>query len=377
MSGAVDHLSWIEINRAAVRANFFSFRKLVDKKVAIMAVIKSNAYGHGMIECGKIFKKAGAEYLGVASLDEAIEARRSIKDIPISVLSYWQNDKQKVFWAVKNKIELPVYTFEQMRFLSSLKTPINAHLKIDTGTSRVGILFHQLADACDTVARAKNIVIKGVFTHFANSESIDQSYTNIQNDRFIKAVALLRGCKIMPRYTHAACTASTIMNPSTHHTMVRLGIGLYGMWPSLETRQYAEHKKLAIRLQPVLAWKTKIIQIKTIPKGSYIGYDLTYQAHREARIAVLPIGYYDGYDRKLSNCGEVLVRGKSYSIRGRVCMNMCMAEVDDECKEGDEAVLLGMQKNKEIAAEDIARKVGTINYEITTRIANHLPRIFV
>jgi alanine racemase len=210
-------------------------------------------------------------------------------------------------------------------------------------------------------------------------EAYNQKYTVLQAKRLREVGEILVKNGIKYKLLHAGCTASTIVNQATHFNMVRIGVGLYGLWPSSETKALANYRsRTSIVLKPVLTWKTKIIQIKELPAKTPIGYDCTYVCSRKTRIAVLPVGYWDGYDRKLSNCGEVLIRGKRAPIRGRVCMNLIMVEVTKipNVKIGDEVVLIGKQGREEISADEIAKKVGTINYEIITRINPLMPRIY-
>lgn len=370
-------LTWLEISKKALIQNLKQFRKIVGQRIKIMAVVKSNAYGHGMIECAKIFEKNGADYLGVINLDEALELRENGIKKPIFILSFWDKDNiNGLIMAIQKNIEFPVYTENQLKILAKISQKIGKkakmHLKIDTGTSRIGILPENALNFAQKCLKSPWLEVKGVFTHFAKSEAEKQSFTNKQVERLDKIKSQLWALKDFPKNVifHAGCTASTLNNKKTFFDMVRIGLGLYGLWPSQGTKK----KNKKIILKPALIWKTKIIQVKELSKGSFIGYDCTYQCQRKTKIAVLPIGYWDGYDRKLSNCGEVIIRGRRVPMLGRVCMNLSMIDVTaiKNVKAGDEVILLG----KNMTAEKLAEKIGTINYEVITRINQQIWRIY-
>lgn len=395
-------LTWLEISKSALIYDLKEFRKIIEPKVKLMAVVKSNAYGHGIGECAKIFEKSGADYLGVINLSEALFLRKIGIKKPIFILSFWDiRDIHAQIRAIREDIEFPVYTYPQVQILSKIGKRIGKkakiHLKIDTGTSRIGILPQDALNFALKCLKLPGLTLKGIFTHFAKSEAYNQRYTLLQTKR-LKEVAekiISKTASNLPFHVlnftatavknktefplvHAACTAATIVDPATHLDMVRIGIGLYGLWPSPETKKLAKDLGLKIDLRPALTWKTKVIQVKELPAGTPIGYGCTYRCKKKTRIAVLPVGYWDGYDRKLSNCGYVLIQGRRAPVRGRVCMNLTMVEVTkiSKVKIGDEVVLIGWQGREEISADEIAQQVGTINYEIVTRINHLLPRIY-
>lgn len=369
-------LTWLEIYKSALIHNLAEFRKIVGERVKIMAVVKSNAYGHGMIEAAKIFDKNGADYLGAINLEEALELRKNGLKKPIFILSFWDIDKNKIIEAIKKNIEFPVYTEEQIKILANLSQKIGKkakiHLKIDTGTSRIGILPRNALNFTKKCLKSPWIEIKGVFTHFAKSEAENQAFTNKQAKKLCQIKEQLLPLTNFPQEVlfHAGCTASTLNNSNTYFNLVRIGLGLYGLWPSYGTKK----KNKKIILKPALIWKTKIIQIKELEKGTFVGYDCTYQCKQKIKIAVLPVGYWDGYDRKLSNNGEVIICGRRVPIIGRVCMNLMMVDISKikNVRIGDEVILL----NKTITAQELAEKTGTINYVVVTRINPLLPRIY-
>jgi alanine racemase len=375
-------LTWLEISKLAIKHNLGQFRKLLGPKIKIMAIVKSNAYGHGMIEVGKIALKAGADWLGVINLEEALKLKKEGIKAPIFILSYWDISEMRNKIRLISNFDFPVYTFEQAKILSKIgeriKKTINIHLKIDTGTSRIGLKPDETVSFVKKINKLPRLYLRGIFTHYASSENKDQSYTNWQTKKFEEVINNLTKIGIDIPLKHAACSAATIINPKTRFNLVRIGIAMYGLWPSEEIEEVVKKKRMDFHLKPALSWKTKIIQVKELPPKTFIGYDCTYQTKRKTKIAVLPIGYWEGYDRKLSGCGEVLIHGQRCPVRGRVCMNLTMVEVTKipNVKVGDEVVLIGKQNKEEITADELAEKIGTINYEIVTRINSILPRIY-
>jgi alanine racemase len=369
--------TWLEISKDNILRNLKEFGRILGKDVKIMAVVKSNAYGHGLAEMAEVLARGtfdntvkGAPcqtmWFGVDSIDEAIILKKTGVDAPILILGYTELSRLKD--AVEGKFRLTVYNKETITALGKLKKPAKAHLKIETGTTRQGIGESEILDFMEYARKFKNIEIEGLSTHFANIEdTTNHAYAKKQLARFESVIALLSKVPFDIPVKHVACSAAAILFKETHFNMARIGIGMYGMWSSKETFVSAKHK---LKLKPALTWKTIIAQIKKVKKGTPVSYGLTEKVSRDSLIAVLPIGYYDGFDRGLSSIGNVLVHGKRCKILGRICMNMCMADVTDvkNVKIEDEVVLLGRQGREEITAEEIAGKLGTINYEVVTRI---------
>ncbi len=372
--------TWIEINKNNLLHNLEQFKKLIGEQIKIMGVVKANAYGHGLIEVAGVISDK-VDWLGVDSFAEAMKLRQVAIKKPILILGYTELKDLKE--AVKNNISLTVYNKETIEKLG--KIPIHnpnlnpkVHIKIETGTARQGVLEKDLADFVKFIKQFPSIEIQGISTHYANIEdTTDSSFAMEQLSAFSRAAEILNkvGAEIPLR--HTACSAATILFPETRFEMVRLGISMYGLWSSKETKAVAKNKNLELELKPALTWKTIVAQIKNIPSGTPIGYGLSERTSRDSKIAILPIGYYDGYDRKLSNVGNVLIRGKRCKVLGRVCMNMIIIDVTDveKIELEDEVVLLGRQGKEEITAEDLAGKIGTINYEVVTRINPLIQRI--
>jgi alanine racemase len=286
--------------------------------------------------------------------------------------------------ALELDCRLVVYNYETVNKIGeaaqqSGKTA-RVHIKVETGGNRQGVLEDELSEFAKHINTFKNIEIEGLATHFANIEdTTNHSFAELQFRRFETAANHLGSAGIDIPIKHCANSAATILFPKTHFQMVRVGISSYGMWPSNETYvSYVKERKNNFNLIPAFTWKTRIAQIKTVPAGEFIGYGCTYKTSHETRIAILPVGYYDGYDRGASS-GHVLIRGKRAAIRGRVCMNIIMVEITDipEAKIEDEVVLIGQSSDEIVSAEQFAQWAGTINYEVTTRVNDRIPRIVV
>jgi alanine racemase len=260
-----------------------------------------------------------------------------------------------------------------------MRLAARVHLKAETGTNRLGVQAEALLELARTIGKYPQLRLEGLSTHFANIEDVtEHQFAERQLGRFMEACNLLEQNGFAIPVKHTACTAATMLFPKTHFNLARVGIGIYGLWPSKETRISALQTGIALNdLKPALTWKTRVAQIKTVRTGETIGYGCTDLATQDTRVAVLPVGYYEGYDRRLSSVGYVLVRGRRAPVRGRACMNMIMVDVTSipEVSIEDEAVLLGRQGEDSVSAETIAGKIGSINYEVVSRINPLIPRI--
>lgn len=368
--------AWVEIDKKSLIHNLKIFRKLLGEDAELMAVIKANAYGHGLTLVAKLLAKIKNQtnnlWFGVDSIDEGIALRRAGIKNKILILGWIPENRIKE--TLKNNLSFALYNFETLKKISN--KPYKVHLKIETGTNRQGILIDNLQNFAKELAKS-NLKIEGLYSHLADSEDINSSFWKEQLNALNKAKEILSYNFIFPRYIHIAPTAAATLYPESRLSLARIGLGLFGLWPSkaLETRS----RQLKADLRPVLTWKTRIAQIKKVKKDSTIGYYRTYKTKEDLIIAVLPVGYYDGYDRRLSNKGEVLIKNKKAKVLGRVCMNMIMVNVSKipNLKVGDEVILLGGRGKERISAEEIAEKIGTINYEIVTRINPLIPRIAI
>ncbi len=365
-----NYKTWVEVSREALENNIRVVRGLLKPETKLLAVVKSNAYGHGLVETAKIFCETGADWLGVDNIDEAILLRESGIKVPILVMGYTPVDRFEE--AVKNDLRLTSYNLLPKSLVPNIYPAL--HLKIDTGMSRQGILVLELSEFLKSLPAGVNI--EGVFTHFANADNLDdRSYPNLQLANFNKALKIFQEHDIKPAIRHAVATTGLLTMPEAQLDMVRIGIAFYGLWPSAEFSD--KFKKL--KLKPTLSWKTRIVQIKNIKTGTPVGYGINENVKKDTKIAVLPVGYYDGYDRALSSVGEVLIDGKRCKILGRVSMNLVVADATNvkNTNVGDEVVLIGEQGKERIVAEELAGKIGTISYEVVSRINPLLPRIYI
>jgi alanine racemase len=372
-------LIWVEIDRDAPEHNLRQLRAGSAPGVLACAVVKSNAYGHGAAQIASLLPSA--EWFGVNSLEEGLELRSFGITRPIVLLGHVP--LSELPQAVEADLRLTVYNRETIEVLAALPKgahPPRVHVKVDTGTSRQGVLPEDLERFMRFVADSRPVIVEGLSTHFANIEdTTNHAYARMQIDRFNAALATAERVVGKLPFVHTACTAATLLFPSTHFTMLRSGIGLYGLWPSRETMVSAREKGTVADFRPVMSWKTRIVQVKTIPEGSFVGYGCSYRTMRKTVLGVLPIGYADGYDRALGNRAYVLVRGRRAPVIGRICMNLCMVDLTDipGARLEDEVVLLGRSGDEQISAETMADWAGTINYEIVARISPLLPRRIV
>jgi alanine racemase len=320
-----------------------------------------------------------AEWFGVNSLDEALELRSQEVTRPIVILGHVPLSQLEA--AVEADCGITVYNRESIEKLSSLAAlprPARLHVKVDTGTYRQGVYPGQLEEFLGLIKGNPRVVLEGISTHYANIEdTLNHEYAEMQISRFNEALAIVDRVMGRPPFIHTACTAAAILFSSTHFTMLRSGIGLYGLWPSRETLVAAREKGgPQLDFKPVMTWKTRLVQIKDVPEGSYVGYGCSYRTTRNTIMGVLPVGYSDGYDRALGNRAHVLIRGRRAKILGRICMNLCMVDLTDiqGVHLEEEVVLLGKSGDERISAETMADWAGTINYEVVTRISPLLPR---
>lgn len=377
--------SWIEVSRRALIHNIRAHRRLIGRGVKLMAIVKANAYGHGYELATKVAEaSAMVDWLGVASLMEAKIIRRIGVKLPILVLSFFRPFiKADLIWAIKNNIAFVIYEPEQLRALSEAAKSSNkqasVHLKLETGMARLGLFPEQAEHFMNLINKTPNVELQGIASHFATAESADQTFLKKQMtvyNKFFKHVESRLTSKII---RHIAASAAITTAVASHFDLVRLGIAMYGLWPSLENKQVVKKMQPQFRLQPVLTWKTKVIEVQYLPKNIPVGYDRTYITKKTTVMAVLPVGYWDGLDRGLSNNGYVIIKGVRCPIIGRICMNITMVDASlvPKVKPGDEVVLIGKQKGVEASVDNMAAQVNTINYEITTRLNPLLPRILL
>lgn len=376
-------LNWVEIDAGALRNNIAEFRRRIGPGPRLGAVVKSNAYGHGMNEAAWIATRASADWLCVNNVDEGVALREAGLTLPILVMGYVPLDELDEI--VEHALQPIVYNPETLDRLNAIASgrgeTVGVHVKVETGTHRQGVLERDIPAFIARLRSARALTLAGVTTHFANIEdTTSHVFAEFQIAAFSRVADAIAELHPVPFLRHAACSAAVLLFNRTHLDLARVGISLYGLWPSKETYvSCLERGKPSLDLKPVLTWKTRIAQVKQVPEGGFVGYGCAWRATRTTKIAVLPVGYYEGYDRELSGLAHVLVRGKRAPVRGRVCMNMCMVDVTDISGAAleDEVVLIGRQGDERITAEQLAAWRGTIAYEIVSRIHPSLPRVLV
>lgn len=365
---------WVEIDLNAVRHNLAEIRRLVGPQVEIMAVVKAEAYGHGAVKIAQTALQSGASRLGVALPEEGIALRKAGINAPILVFSPLLTDQAEtmVRYDLTPTICMlePAVALSRAAVAAGKKVP--CHVKLDTGMNRIGIPAQEGIVFIKKMQSLPGILFEGVFSHLATADERDKEYARHQMKTFNKVIIDLKNEGLLPPKVHLANSAGIIDLPLAYYNLVRPGIILYGMYPSPEVETDR------IRLQPVFSLKTKVVFKKRVPQGSAVSYGRKYVTPRETTIVTLPIGYADGWSRRLSGKAEVLISGKRFPIVGAICMDLCMADVGDEPVEiGQEVVLIGSQGSETITAEEIGGYLGTINYEVTCMINDRVPRRYL
>ena len=367
--------TWVEIDLSAIANNTRQVQSLVGPGVRVLASLKADAYGHGALKVARTVLHNGASMLGVATVSEATPLREAGISAPILVFGYvppWQMRE-----AVRLGLTITLYATESAQALSraalALGQAVKVHVKVDTGMGRLGIRAEQAAEVLKLVHEIidlPGLELEGIFTHFAMADTQDQTHVRMQIRRFQHVLQIIEEKHVRPALVHAANSAAILSLPEAHFDMVRPGIALYGLDPSPEVR-------LPEGFRPALSFKTQVAQVKVIPGGESISYGGTYITERPTRVAILPVGYADGFRRAPTNWGSVLIHGQAAPLLGRVCMDQCIVDVShiQEVREGDEVVLIGRQGEATLTAEQVAQRLGTINYEVVSEILARVPRV--
>lgn len=385
--------AWVEVNLGAIERNTRRLTQIA-AGAELVAMVKANAYGHGAIRVSQAALRGGATWLGVVSVGEGLELRRAGIDAPILVVGHTPPRWARL--AVEQNLTLTVFSEEVVQAIASaardLGTRARVHMKIDTGMTRLGVLPEHAIDFARTIAGTGDIELEGAFTHFAmadtfipdpgphefsmeesySSSAWGESYTFWQLGKFRDVLSALQGAGIQLRYRHCANSPATINLAEARFNLVRSGILIYGLDPSPEVPRPP-------KFEPALEFKTEVAQIRAVKAGVYVSYGTTFRTERPSRLAVIMIGYADGFRRAPGNYGQALVRGKRAPIAGRVCMDQTVLDVTDvpDVQAGDEVVLIGKQGQAEIRAEEVAERLGTNNYETVTTISARLERRYL
>jgi len=362
------------ISLGAFRHNFAVVRDLVGAKVKVMAVVKSNAYGHGVKILAREAVLCGAEYLAVARVDEGCELRKEGIDRPTLVFEL--APEHQILQALENELDLTVATLSSAQRVNEaarrLQKKGRIHIKFDTGMGRLGPPFQEAASLIVETARLNWIDLVGVYSHFATSDEADQTYAHEQLNRFEDVLSALERAKIEVPLKHMANSGAIMTLPHSHFDMVRPGIMLYGFTPR-------KGMTVESRLKPVMSLRSCVSFMKTVKTGSSVSYGRRFIAGKETRIATVPIGYADGYARNLTNKSFVLIRGKRYPVVGTVCMDHLMVDVgfDANIQEGDPVTLIGRDGEESVSGWELSEHLGTIPYEITCMVSARVPRVTV
>jgi alanine racemase len=369
--------AWIEIDRYALTNNVRQLRKLLPPSCLLTGVVKANAYGHGAVPVAQVLARAGIDRFAVATLGEALELRAGGITLPILVLGYTPADL--VAAAVAQGVTLTVFDLASARAIADAaqmqdkRAPV--HLKVNTGMNRLGIDPAEAPALLAALRQLDHLQIEGIFTHFATSDS-DRSFAEVQFRCFSTLLDELAASGLRPPIAHAANSAATLTMPHTHLDMVRCGITLYGLDPDVDDTP------LPSGFRPVLSWKAQVAQVRHLQAGESVSYGQEFVADRPMIVATIPVGYADGFPRRPYHWGSVLIHGQPAAILGRVCMDQCVVDVtaiaaERKVVQGDEVVIIGRQGNAEISAAEAGARIGTINYDVVSRILPRVPRYIV
>ena len=370
-----DIVTWAEIDLDAIAFNVRAFKRHVGERVQVFAVVKANAYGHGAVPVARAALEAGATRLAVHRAIEGVELRRAGITAPILVMGYTPPAPRAAEMIVHYDLTPSLITREFAEVVSAeairAGKVIPLHVKVDTGMSRYGLMPDEVVDFCRALTSLPGVKLEGLFTHFATADSSDPTHARRQLATFLDVIRAVAGAGIHVSLRHAANSAAMMRLPEAHLDAVRPGIAMYGMDPSDEWPPVFE-------IHPALAFKSRVSRVRVLPPGSGISYGRTFVTERERSVALVPVGYGDGYHRVLSNKGSVLIRGQRAPIRGRVSMDQFVVDITglQVVRQDDEVVIIGRQGGAEIRAEEVAQLAGTINYEVTTSLLPRVVRVY-
>ena len=370
MENHKEYSTWAEVDCSAIENNVRSLRERTDKDV--MAVVKANGYGHGAVKVAEAARRGGAKWFAVARIEEALELKRAGIEEKILVLGWIP--VSRIAELVLQKASLTVWTEDHINTLDeiaiSLNERVNVHLKIDTGMSRLGTKPNEAIQMVDRILNSESLHLEGVLTHFARADEENIETTDVQLKLFNETLEGIYRTGAQPSVIHSANSAATLTRPQTWFDLVRIGIAMYGLCPS-------EDCPIPASFRPALAWKSTLAQVKLLPPGRGVSYGHIYTTQHEERIGTVPVGYADGFRRTKGN--ELLVRGKRVPVVGRVTMDHVLVQLDTvpDAEEGDEVVILGSQGQERITADEIAKRWGTVNYEVTCGLSARVPRTYI
>lgn len=377
------HTSHIEISRSAYRKNIRYLRKVVGEKPVISSVIKGNAYGHGIEHMVPLAEGAGLKHFSVFSASEALQVCR-VKKPTSDVMIMGHLDDEQIEWAIEHEVEFFVFDPERLEkcleMARKLNKPARIHIEAETGFNRTGFDYNYLPELMKTLqSHREHFIFEGLCTHYAGAESI-ANYVRVreQISLYKKFYKFFWRHQLIPNKKHTACSAAVLSYPTTIMDMVRIGIAQYGFWPSPETQMFRFHKDPTDDnpLRRLISWKSQVMVVKEVEAGDFVGYGSSYLANKKMKIAIVPVGYSNGFSRSLSNMGRVLIRGKRVPVIGTVTMNTMTVNVTDipHVEKGDEVVLIGNQKRLSISVASFSEMSNELNYQTLTRLPADIPR---
>lgn len=361
----------VEVNLSILAENFSAIKKFV-APAKVNIVLKANAYGHGLVRVAKLLQEIGADYLSVAVVEEGILLRKAGIKMPILVLGGVWGNQVPLF--IKYDLHITASSLEKVKQIneisSQLKKKAKVHIKIDTGMERIGVHYYNAEKFLEAVYKCENILVEGIYSHFADADSTNLTHTKLQFERFQDTLQFFERHSIETPIRHVANSGAVLQIPETFLDMVRPGILFYGVYPSKELPKVLDVK-------PALAWKSLVVYFKVIKPGHPVGYGLTWQSEKNIRAVTVPVGYGDGYLRSMSHKAKVILNKKLYQVIGSISMDQIIVNIEDNSAyNGDEVLLLGSDGTNSITAEDLAEWAGTIPYEILTNINTRVPRIY-
>jgi alanine racemase len=375
----LDGRTWAEISLTALGENFHAVQKHVGASVTICAVVKADGYGHGAVECALALESEGAKWMGVTNAAEGLALRTAGVEARILLMTgIWKGEEDGIVaHNLTPTIWEPWHIETLQRAAQKRQRILPIHLKLDTGMNRLGACPEALPRLCEMLSASKNLSLEGASTHFASAEVLDAADAVRQSKRFEEVLAVLRNFGLHPTLVHMGNSAAMIARPETWKTMVRPGIALYGY--SLAFTRGGEPAAVApLPLRPVLSWKTRVLTVKSVAAGEAVGYMGTFVTRAPGRIAVLPVGYADGYPRLLSNRARVIVAGEYAPVVGRVSMDLTIVDVSRirDVAVGDEVILIGKNNGHSVDAVELARLCESVPYEILCGISQRVPRVY-
>lgn len=376
------HGSRIEIDKTAYHHNIKFLTRHLGKNVVFSSVVKGNAYGHGIERFVPMAKAEGVRHFSVFNANEALRVRQSVQDVGVMIMG--MIDDAEVEWAINNEVSFYIFDLPRLeaalKFAQKSQKPAMVHFEVETGMYRTGMEEKELEKAIEIFLKNRELLkLEGFCTHFSGAESDDN------RERIAQQIAKFKYFKekiaaqnVRPRLFHTACSAASLRYPETNMDMVRIGIAQYGFWPNEETKDFFHKANPGISnpLKRLLCWKSKVMSFKTVPKGAYVGYGLSYKSEQDLSLAAVPLGYANGFSRVLSNKGAVLINGQKAPVVGMVNMNMVLVKIEHipNVKRGQEVTLIGQEGEEEISVASFGDSSNSLNYELLTRIPLDIPR---